>query len=200
MTKRSLSSKVRVVAIIYAISIAALLGARWRAPFAVYDTLKDSIPLIIAIPAAYLAYGFQRRSSFVSYLRVLWKDVVEAVQTAVQYTYSGSIVIDSEYGKPIPSQEEFGIVLNRLSVVIDQMRGAYANLHEHLDGGFYPFESLKQIYDEIVQVGYGSAFSQERATKARAIVLDKWRNTRAIMTAEFEREEPTEYDVPYVGK
>ena len=49
MTKRSLSSKVRVVAIIYAISIAALLGARWRAPFAVYDTLKDSIPLIIAI-------------------------------------------------------------------------------------------------------------------------------------------------------
>jgi hypothetical protein len=50
----------------------------------VYATFKDLIPFVIAIPAAWLAFCFQRRASYIQQLRAFWSDLVEVVQLSVQ--------------------------------------------------------------------------------------------------------------------
>jgi hypothetical protein len=53
----------------------------------VYATYKDLLPLLIAIPAAWLGYCFQRRTSYLAALRTLWENLIPAVQQAIHYTH-----------------------------------------------------------------------------------------------------------------
>ncbi|MBC8229309.1 hypothetical protein H8E77_07180 [bacterium] len=52
-----------------------------------YSFYKDILPIFIMIPAAYIAYAFQQRTSYLQALRNLWKQLIPAVQAAIQYTY-----------------------------------------------------------------------------------------------------------------
>lgn len=57
--------------------------------------IKDLFPLVVALPAAFLAYAFafSRHNSYLQALRELWKQLVPSVQKAVQYTYGSSSVL-----------------------------------------------------------------------------------------------------------
>ena len=73
-----------LIGVIAVYALALALAVFLRRPFAeapsgYYATYKDLIPLVIAIPAAYLAFAFQRRGSYLQALRTVWEHMVGAV-------------------------------------------------------------------------------------------------------------------------
>ena len=150
MTRRRLSGITRSVVGIYALAI--VVGVVLRVAFPgpaspVYQTYRDLIPLIIALPAAFLAQAFQRRASYMQGLRSVWGNMVNAVAAALTYAET-----------PAPSKEQHVDVLRRLSAVIEELRGFDANVPSGVaPGGWYPFEPVKQIHGVIIVRASGSA-------------------------------------------
>jgi hypothetical protein len=110
----------KIVSSVVAIYLAALLLGvilYWQSRTLLYPLFKDLIPLLIAVPAAYLGYSFQRRSSYLQALRDLWKTLIPAVQRAVQYTYLDAV-----------DRQEFARVMCDLSIMIDALRGVFKNI------------------------------------------------------------------------
>jgi hypothetical protein len=151
-----------------------------------YDTFKDLIPLIFAIPAAYLGYCFQRRGSYLQSLRSLWSQLVTSVNNAIQYTHLES-----------PTQEQFHKVLTELSIVIDELRGVYKNIGESTKYiGLYPYEPIKDIHKVISGLGFGM-YDEDVRSIARQQVVDHWRSIRSNFLDEFDRAEPTKIVTPF---
>lgn len=154
-----------------------------------YRTYKDLVLLIIATPAAYLVYSFQRRTEFTKTLRDLWLHMVEAVQISVDYTHYES-----------PSAEQYGNVLTKLSTAIDEVRGVFKNIEEKDGrGGRYPFESLKTINRILKGLDRKTAGYEERAM-ARNRILEEWRELRSRFLLELDRDFPTYPNSPYLIK
>lgn len=146
-----------------------------------YTTFKDMIPLYIAIPAAWLGYCVQRRSAYVQQLRILWSKLVDAIQSASQYTHSGK-----------PTQQDYLSALTKLSVAIDEVRGLFCNLGEGpRERGLYPFEPIKSIYTEILTLEFGDKFDATRATESRDRIFALWKDVRTELLKEYDREPPT---------
>ena len=190
MTLRHLRWTMLSVVVAYALAIA--LGVWLRRPFlrppsGAYTTYKDLLPLVIAIPAAYLAFAFQRRSSYLQALRGLWTHMVGAVSAALAYTDT-----------PWPSRDQQQQVLHALSVAIEEVRGVFKNVRaEGAPDGWYPFEPVKQIYAEIRDLGHGGAATAERRAAARARISDMWKRSRTRLLSEFDRDEPTRHHAGY---
>jgi len=111
----------------------------------IYSTYKDLIPLVIAIPAAYLAFSFQRRSAYVQALRAYWSLLVRAVQGAYSYSLAEN-----------PSFALYSKTLTDLRVAIDEARGIFEDLPATgKPTGWYPFEPIKEIHHDIRDIGYG---------------------------------------------
>jgi len=157
------------------------------APSGYYSAYKDLMPLVIAIPAAYLAFAFQRRGSYLQALRTVWEHMVGGIAGALTYTETES-----------PSREQQLQVLGRLSVVIEEVRGVFKNVPvPGTPDGWYPFEPVKQIYQEIRDLGFGEqATSTARAT-ARDRIYRMWKANRFHLLAEFDRDEPTHHHAQY---
>jgi hypothetical protein len=165
-----------------------------------YETYKDLVPLLIALPAAWLAFCFQKRASYVQQLRALWTKLIDAVEDAITYTY-----------KVGPNQEEFGKVSHKLHSVIDEVRGVFRNLHEKRgkgrpvgrsrrsgrERGLYPFEGVKEIRDYLFALGFGPSFSPYQAALAREKMIELWHHVRDKMLTEFDRSYPTYADSLY---
>lgn len=152
-----------------------------------YQIFKDLMPLTIAIPAAYLGFCFQRRSSFLQALRLLWTNLIISVNSAIQYTHLTD-----------PTDKQFGETLVLLSKSIDKVRGVYKNLKETKDDiGLYPFESLKEIHDLVSKLGYGK-LDTAKATDTRRHIRHCWKDLRKSFLSEFDRSEPTAFHSPYV--
>ena len=152
-----------------------------------YQIFKDLIPLIIAIPAAYLGFCFQRRSSFLQALRILWSNLINAVNSGIQYTHQKET-----------TDRQFGETLVLLSKVIDEFRGVYKNINEsHGEIGIFPFECLKEIHKTVSRLGYGT-LDAGKATEARKHIRQNWGNLRRSFLTEFDRSKPTVFDTPYV--
>ncbi|MCG2593103.1 hypothetical protein LZ009_09955 [Ramlibacter sp. XY19] len=193
MTKHSLRIRFQWVIGFYAVAVIAAVSIRlvdqtngqW-----VYATYKDLMPLLIALPAAWLGYCLQRRSSYMQQLRSLWSKLVETIQVANQYTYLHN-----------PTQEQYAVVLQRLSIAIDEIRGVFMNLGER-DGqrGLYPFEPIKQIHAAVLAVGFGSNATQEKLAKLRELTFELWRAVRNELLKEFDREQPTYYHSHYASR
>lgn len=146
----------------------------------VFGTFRDLVPLQIAIPAAWLAYCCQRRFAYLQQLRALWTRLVEAIQAASQYTASSS-----------PTQAEHARVLAGLSMTIEEVRSLFANLDEtDLDGGYYPFEPIKDIYGLIEELGFGADFDSAEAGATRTKIHALWKDVRRDILTEFDRETP----------
>lgn len=147
----------------------------------VFSTFKDMIPLLISIPAAWLGYCVQRRSAYLQQLRSLWSKLVDAIQSSMQYTHLAQ-----------PTQQEYSIVLIKLSSAIDEVRGLFCNLGEmDKEVGLYPFEPLKDIYGLIEKLGYDNSFATDKADEVRKKVFALWKDVRQELLKEFDREEPT---------
>jgi hypothetical protein len=188
MTRRQLRGAIIFVIGVY--SLAGVIGILLRVTTASgYDTFRDLIPFIFAIPAAYLGYCFQRRSSYLESLRSLWSKLVSAVQEAVKYTYD-----------PTPTQEEYADVLTAMAIAIDELRGVYKNIGERPDEiGHYPYEPIKEIHNAITELGYGELTDEQRAT-ARKRIQGHWKSIRANFLDEFDRAEPGKVVSPYIEK
>ena len=112
MTKRQLIFWFSMASIVYVIAVVAGVLIQiydTTTNSVIYSTYKDMIPFIIAIPAAWLGYCLQRRSSYLQQLRILWSTLVKAVQKANQYTYIES-----------PSREQYSETLCCLSAAIEE--------------------------------------------------------------------------------
>ncbi len=184
MTRRRLARVTRTVAAIYAGAILLGVVLRVASPGAgapVYQTYRDLIPLIIALPAAFLAQAFQRRAAYVQGLRAVWADLVGAVAAALTYTEL-----------PAPSKEQYADVLRRLSVAIEAVRGFYANLPSGLSStGWYPFEPVKQIHARVRELGFGDEATAERRADAHEEIFALWKRVRERFLPELEVEVPT---------
>jgi hypothetical protein len=190
MTRRQLRRVIFFVMGIYLLAIGIGVVLRIVGPTKdnmYYETFKDMIPFVFAIPAAYLGYAFQKRGSFLQSLRSLWSGLVKAVNDAIQYTYYDE-----------SSQEDFGKVLTSLSIVIDEVRGVYRNIGERLgDIGLYPYEPIKDIHKVVSELGFGKIDENKRMTHRRKII-GHWKSIRRNFLAEFDRVEPTKVVSPYV--
>ena len=183
MTRTHLARIVRSIAVVYALAIAAGIGLRLASPASaspVYQTYRDLIPLIIALPAAYLAQAFQRRASYVQGLRTLWSSMVGAIAAALAYTQT-----------PAPSKEQFADVLRRLSGAIEEVRGFYANVPSGSATGWYPFEPIKQIYDVMLALGFAETATDARRDEAHEAIFRLWKAARERFLRELDVELPT---------
>jgi hypothetical protein len=147
----------------------------------VYSTFKDLIPLLIAIPAAWLGYCFQRRMAFAQQLRSLWSAIVDATWTALHYTHLEE-----------PTSEDHAFTLMKLSVAIDEIRGLYKNLKGADERrGLYPFEPLKDIHLLITNLSCGKGYDSKKAKETRDKIFALWVDVRHELLKEFDREKPT---------
>jgi hypothetical protein len=149
-----------------------------------YGLYKDIFPVVAAIPLAYLGFCFQRRSNFHTALRLLWINMIHAVNKAVLFT--------ENYGD---REKDLPDVLLVLSKVIDEVRGVYFNINEsRTEKGLYPFESLKRIYSIVEEVGKKEPNAAEMK-EANAKIRSHWQTIRKTFLAEFDRTEPTFKDL-----
>lgn len=152
-----------------------------------YQIFKDLIPFAIAIPAAYLGFCFQRRSSFLQSLRLLWTNLIISINAAIQYTHLAETT-DIQYSQ----------TLVLLSKSIDEVRGVYKNLNEtDSKRGLYPFECLRNIHKTISNLGYGK-IDTVKAVEARRLIGHDWKDLQKSFLSEFDRSEPTKFSSPYV--
>lgn len=146
-----------------------------------FGLYKSLVPLIVAVPSAVLAGAFQRRVSYVNALRDLWKQLVPAIQEAIQYTYLAK-----------PSQSQFAAVQIHLSTVIDALRGVFKNIGESNDSnGLFPYEGIKDIQKIISGLKFDDDFENDFSAKnARNCIVKLWKEMHQALLAEFDREEP----------
>jgi hypothetical protein len=149
---------------------------------------KELIPLLLALPTAWLASVFQRRASFLTTLRGLYKDAVASIQSAIQYTH-----------KAEPSQTDFGEVNKQISTSIDLFRGSFRNLEESgASSGLFPFEALKTVREWIDYLGFGQDATADKRKATRDAIVALWQNQiRKPLLNELDREIPTTFDSPF---
>lgn len=151
-----------------------------------FQTFRDFILLLVAIPAALLTDYFQKRNQFEDALRTLWSNVLDSVNEARQYTY-----------RTEATEDEFRRILVSLSKSIDEVRSVYKNLGESkTETGYYPFESLKIIYKLFVELGYGT-LDADKKSEARKKLDHYWKNFKDSFLWEFDRPEPESFNTPH---
>ncbi|MGB3226932.1 MAG: hypothetical protein WBB02_03075 [Saprospiraceae bacterium] len=187
MTKRKLINTIIFYTIMYSIFVIIGLALYYldnTADKIHYHLFKDLFPILITIPLAYLGFCFQRRSSFMQALRLLWGNLIYSVNKAISYTQNQN-----------NSKEKYLDVLFELSKSIDEVRSVYKNLDEgEKQTGHYPFESLKTIYKIIESIGYGE-LDPQKLKKERTTIQANWKQIRKTFLAEFDRSEPTVFDI-----
>lgn len=184
MTKRQLIFWFSMASIVYLIAVAVGVFVRiydTTANSVIYSTYKDMIPFIIAIPAAWLGYCLQRRSSYLQQLRILWSTLVKVVQKANQYTYI-----------ECPSGDQYSETLCSLSAAIEETRGVFMNLGEkNNEIGLYPFEPIKDIFGLISDLDYKKQLTEAERKNIRDKISALWADMRRELLKEFDREVPT---------
>lgn len=184
MTKRQLIFWFSMASIVYVIAVVAGVLIRiydTTTSLVIYSTYKDMIPFIIAIPAAWLGYCLQRRSSYLQQLRILWSTLVKAVQKANQYTYIKS-----------PSREQYSETLCCLSAAIEETRGVFMNIGEKDNKiGLYPFEPIKDIFGLISDLDCDKQLTEVERKETRNKIYVLWADMRRELLKEFDREVPT---------
>lgn len=152
-------------------------GTSWQ-----YATYKDVLPLLVAIPAAWLAFSVQRRMSYLQQLRLIWSKLVEAVQSALEYT-------DLESPEASDQQK----TLRTIRIVIDEIRALFKNVGEtDRRRGVYPFGEVKNIHDLVRDLS-PTSFTPTAAAKTRAEILSHWKQAQRFLLPEFDREEPASH-------
>jgi hypothetical protein len=182
MIRRRLYHTTIFVIAIYAVAIFVAFIFKFTLPSWAYDTYKDVLPLIIAMPAAYLAFCFQKRNAYMQALRSLWSNIIAAVQLGYDYTFI-----------PEPTREQYAETLSKFSMAVDEVRGVFCNIDVELKPpkGLYPFQPLKDIQDEIRILGFGNDVSIEKQKQTRAKINNEWKELQAKLLLEFDRDVPT---------
>jgi len=177
MRKKDLNRLVLVVVIVYGLAIVGGLIILIGFPDNINDYMS-LVPFIVAIPAAILTSGFQRRSSYTKALQGIWPKLVKSGRLALEYT-----------NLKTPNEEMFHKVVYSLASSIDHLRMLFKNI-----GEFYPVESIKSIYEEFDRIRDSMKFKNPEGARNRISGL--WHQTREVILEEFDRVVPTKYDAP----
>lgn len=143
-------------------------------------------PLVVAVPAAYLANCFQQRALFVSSLRALWSDAVEAKGLLVRYCSSRG-------------QTDYYEARAKLSDVVDEVRAVYRNINETDQKiGIRPFEPLMDMFKEFGKLNpaTGLLFPVPFA-RVQKNITDSWKAFQDAFLEEFDRPKPSSYISEY---
>ena len=152
-----------------------------------YGTFKDLVPLIIAIPAAWLGYCFQRRQSYLKDVRELWSKIVIAVQDSIQYTHLSSA-----------EQLVYGKCAKRLERGDRRVTSSFCEYRRGEEQvGLFPFESLKCIHKRISELGYNQ-ISSDAASSTRYEIVESYKKLRRHFLTELERGIPSNVDSPFL--
>lgn len=191
MNEKRFRKNVILILVVYAAAIAALIVVRVHFPdekSIEYNTLRDLIPLIIAIPAAWLAYSFQRRQSYLKDVRDIYSHMVSATQDAIQYTHLEK-----------PNQSDFGRVQKSLSSAIEEIRAVFLNLGQSEERvGLFPFEGMKTIVRVLNELGFGDQLTPEASRKARSKIIGEWKEVRKHFLSECARGVPINPHSPFL--
>ncbi|WP_339137813.1 MAG: hypothetical protein WGN25_06700 [Candidatus Electrothrix sp. GW3-4] len=183
MTKSKLRQSFYTVGVIYFVALICGIVFRVLDPSRealLYNTYKDLIPFVIIMPATWLGYCLQQRISYMQQLRIIWSNLVATIQSAHQYTFLED-----------PSPEQYAEILKQISISIDEIRGVFDNLYVTADDvGLYPFEPLKDVWQEIAKIAPGNTLSKEDRKVIRQAVFRKWQEMRIEFLKEFDRHVP----------
>jgi len=190
VTRKTLA--LRVISVITLYLVVILVAVLLRLPMSAsasstYSLYKDVMPLLIAIPAAYLAYAFQRRNAYMQALRAVWGPLTESISAALMFADSSK-----------PSLEQQSEVLRKLSRSIEEVRALYKNVPAASNQkGWYPFEPLKQIYQLLREVDPSKARMENERKHTVDSCYTMWRESREQFLVEFDREVPTYHHAEY---
>lgn len=177
MKKKALRLLLLVVVIVYSVAFIISAVVFIFVPEFI-NSFISLVPFIVAIPAALLTRGFQRRSSYIKSLQEIWPTVVEAGRKAIEYPNIKN-----------PTEEQFRDVVLTLSYSIDYLRMLFKNVK-----GFYPVESIKTIYQEFNKIR--DTYKFKNPDNARDRISTLWHQARDSILEEFDRVIPTNYDAP----
>jgi len=156
MTRNRLLSRLQLVIGTLIVMICALTYTKFAALTPYYELLKDVIPLLIVVLAAYFAQVLQQRATFVTSLRSLWTHLIEAKTALLRYTYD-----------PIPTWKKYQDAYDSLSRAIDEVRSLYRNYGESKDYiGYYPYEPMHDMRKVLEDLGF-EMVNLERQQAAR---------------------------------
>ena len=137
-------------------------------------------PLVVSVPAVYLANCFQRRALFVSSLRALWSEAVEAKGLLMRYCLSAG-------------QTDYYEAWTELSNVVDKVRAVYRNMAEtDQDVGIRSFEPLMDMLGEFESLAPSSNTPPPFA-QIQTNIEDSWQAFQDAFLEEFDRPEPSSY-------
>lgn len=190
MTRKRFLLVTLAVMAVYGAAIGLGILLRALASPGVYETYKDLINLFVPIPAAVLAFSFQRRLSYVQAARTMWRTVLNAVHAARGYTLLTE-----------PSEQEYRQVIEGLAVALDEVRSLFRNLPvKGKPKGWYPFEPLRDMLRIVEELGWGAAAIEPRRQAAKNQLDDFWLLIRDALLVELERDVPTEHRAEYAPR
>jgi hypothetical protein len=186
MTKKKLITNIIYISSFYVFVLFLWIGAflfdqktNWHP----YGLMHDILPILFTVPLAYLGFCFQRRYNFHAALRLLWANIIHAVNKALLYSVYKN-----------DPKNELTEVLLALSKCIDEVRGVYLNVNEtKTEKGYYPFESLKNIYAIVENLGH-SEMTESQMKEAHEKITANWQIIRRTFLAEFDRSAPSVAD------
>jgi hypothetical protein len=169
-----------LVLLIAAALAARLSGIPWA--LAVYDVIRDTSVLLVAVIAAYLAYIYQKRTTFLQNLRDQWYEIVGAKAELIYYCHLEK-----------PTLEDYLMAARGLSECLDTMRIVYANVGETDElVGLYPYTPLHhmRLTMESLDPRKGTPTTEQRFA-ARGEIWDAFNAIREHFLDEFDIDEPS---------
>ncbi|QJW88742.1 hypothetical protein HNV11_04780 [Spirosoma taeanense] len=143
-----------------------------------YTLFKDLLPIIFAIPAAYLVFCFQRRNEYLKALRSVYSLLVQVNTEFTEYSYCTQ-----------KSDDKYYKLKSCISKVIEEIRSVYENIDEVFGAkeGLYPFEPLKEMYHEDLEELHNGDFTEMTNLLIRQKHYKKWKLIRINFIVELER-------------
>lgn len=169
-----------LVALIALALVARLWGSGWA--LGLYEVIRDTSLLIVTVVAAYVAYIYQKRTTFLQNLREQWYEIVSAKAELIYYCHLEQ-----------PTVEDYLIAARELSECIDKMRIVYANVGETDQMvGLYPYAPLHhmRVTMEALDPRKGTPSTLQRF-EARGEIWDAFNAIREHFLDEFDIEEPS---------
>jgi hypothetical protein len=157
----------------------------------IYSYITEMSLLLVTVLAPYLAYLFQKRSTFLQSLREEWREIVQAKSVLVAYC-----------DRDNPTPDDYLEAYYEISQCIDYMRIVYSNVGETEQLiGLYPYAPLHQMRAVMEKLDPRKGDTTPEARQAaKDQIWDAFNAVREHFLDEFDVEPPAKPIVVYQMK